>query len=450
MSGHPPPSEISVRMYQVGFGDCFLLTAEYAAPLPDGRAERHILIDCGSTREADGTRLAEVVKLVQQHTAGRLDVLVVTHRHKDHLSAFGLDGPGQLLEGLRPALVLRSWTEDPAAAADATGPVGGRSRQLVSALQSGSELASALARLVVRDRGARGDLVTLALAQLANQDAITRLNTMGAAGGARYLSAGQPSGIDELVPGMSVHVLGPPTVEQWPKVATEASNDPEYWIAQTHLLGQTAAAVTAAAADANPEQAAAAVTPGADADPEAAGPQTVAPDPTQQPACAPGPARWLIDRMSDRHVTSLQRIVRSLDEAMNNTSLILVFDVAGQRLLFPGDAQIENWSFALSQPASIDLLRGVSFYKVGHHGSRNGTPRSLVRLWQDNPTTRTTVMSTLPGVHGKTEATKVPRSTLVDALQELGPLYRTDQLGKGVHHLELECRAGSADWVPIL
>ena len=44
------PYRITVRMYQVGFGDCFLLSFAYSTALPDGRRERHLLIDFGSTR----------------------------------------------------------------------------------------------------------------------------------------------------------------------------------------------------------------------------------------------------------------------------------------------------------------------------------------------------------------------------------------------------------------
>ena len=43
---------VRIRMYQVGFGDCFLMSLEYDKPLPDGRAEPHLLIDYGSTRSA--------------------------------------------------------------------------------------------------------------------------------------------------------------------------------------------------------------------------------------------------------------------------------------------------------------------------------------------------------------------------------------------------------------
>ena len=47
MPAKPGPSSIVVRMYNVGFGDCFLLTFRYpaAAKIP----ERHMLIDFGSS-----------------------------------------------------------------------------------------------------------------------------------------------------------------------------------------------------------------------------------------------------------------------------------------------------------------------------------------------------------------------------------------------------------------
>ena len=53
-----------------------------------------------------------------------------------------------------------------------------------------------------------------------------------------------------------------------------------------------------------------------------------------------------IDRMS---AEELLAIVRSVDDALNNTSLILLFDIEGKKLLFPGDAQVENWRYALFQ-----------------------------------------------------------------------------------------------------
>jgi hypothetical protein len=137
----------------------------------------------------------------------------------------------------------------------------------------------------------------------------------------------------------------------------------------------------------------------------------------------------------------LLEIVRSLDDQMNNTSLILLFEAGGKKLLFPGDAQIENWSYALEDApdheATHALLADVDVYKVGHHGSLNATPKKL--LWErftkrgSKPGKRLkAVLSTLPGKHGKTaNDTEVPRRPLLDALRKETDLSNTNDLKFG-------------------
>ena len=39
------PKQVTIRTYQVGFGDCFLLSFQYA-----GNAEKHVLVDFGTTK----------------------------------------------------------------------------------------------------------------------------------------------------------------------------------------------------------------------------------------------------------------------------------------------------------------------------------------------------------------------------------------------------------------
>ena len=90
--------------------------------------------------------MTAVADLVAQHTHGRLDVLVVTHRHKDHLFGFGVPEAAQALAGLAPRLVLRPWTEDPALAGDATGPAprsaaGAKARAFVQQLAAAQDAA---------------------------------------------------------------------------------------------------------------------------------------------------------------------------------------------------------------------------------------------------------------------------------------------------------------------
>jgi len=116
---------------------------------------------------------------------------------------------------------------------------------------------------------------------------------------------------------------------------------------------------------------------------------------------------------------------------MNNTSLILLFEVFGKKLLFPGDAQIENWSFAFEDapdaPKTRALLAEVDVYKVGHHGSLNATPKK--GLWEKfrkrNKGLRT-LLSTMPGKHGSSRShTEVPRSTLLTELETRSSLQNT-------------------------
>src|SRR6266511_3103371 len=132
------PARVRVRMYQVGFGDCFLVSFEYDAPV-DGRADRHILFDFGSVRRPRQGRgdPAAVARLIAQHTGGKLDAVVVTHRHKDHLSGFAHQVAGQILDGLEPRMVVRSWTEKPDEAPSAGSALRG-DHEVPTDLQGGS------------------------------------------------------------------------------------------------------------------------------------------------------------------------------------------------------------------------------------------------------------------------------------------------------------------------
>ena len=79
-----PPPEIRIRMYNVGFGDCFLLTFYYSA-----RKKKQMLIDFGSVRTPPNELqlLGGVARQIQaecrgsRKRGGSLDVLVATHRH---------------------------------------------------------------------------------------------------------------------------------------------------------------------------------------------------------------------------------------------------------------------------------------------------------------------------------------------------------------------------------
>jgi beta-lactamase superfamily II metal-dependent hydrolase len=43
----------------------------------------------------------------------------------------------------------------------------------------------------------------------------------------------------------------------------------------------------------------------------------------------------------------MMSLLRTMDTALNNTSVILQMRIGESLLVFPGDAQIENWSWVL-------------------------------------------------------------------------------------------------------
>ncbi|MGE5162750.1 MAG: hypothetical protein ACM3IH_01850 [Sphingobacteriales bacterium] len=416
------PKKLNIRTYHVGFGDCFLLSFEYGAD-----NEKHILIDFGSTGLPEGTpktRMMDIAKDIKSRSGGKLTAVIATHRHKDHISGFetktGGKGTGDVIKSLKPELVIQPWTEDPDLAPDAAGPAGQKlgigTRGFVAGLRSMQDVALQAIQQTKRTRyfGAdlRQQLHFLGESNINNPSAVKNLMTMGKK--TNYVYHGKDSGLKALLPGVTVDVLGPPTVKQTATIKKQRSKDPdEFW----HFWRYQAAAMVLTA-------------------PEGKDPSVLFPHYVR----ARGPrfpvdVRWLIYRTRKSRGDQLLQIVRMLDKAMNNTSVILLFRIGKESLLFPGDAQIENWQYALSREPNQKLLSAVNVYKVGHHGSLNATPKSLWKLFKNKSTNAQStkrlksLMSTMEHKHGSEAShTEVPRATLVSALKSQSELFSTQSL----------------------
>jgi hypothetical protein len=71
-------------------------------------------------------------------------------------------------------------------------------------------------------------------------------------------------------------------------------------------------------------------------------------------------------------------LAATLESAVNGTSLMLMLEIAGTLFLFPGDAQWGTWQAVMQDAEWRELLKKVTFYKIGHHGSHNATPKDFV------------------------------------------------------------------------
>lgn len=413
------PTSIEIRAYQVGFGDCFLMSFLY----PKQR-RRDVLIDFGTTglpkrggksvKQAD--HMLRVANDIANVCGGQLTAVVATHRHADHISGFATDGrdggSGKVIADCKPKVILQPWTEDPEAARDARRATADsvRSRKsFVAGLGAMHAIAAALEQIGHAPprslpASVARQLAFLGMDNIKNESAVKNLIAMGKRATAVFAHHGSNAGLARLLPGVRVCVLGPPDLKQTESIRKMRSSDPdEFW----QLM---------------------------------AGPRTLREvGLARREERVPVEARWFQRRLAAVTGEQLLQIVRVLDAQMNNTSLILLFGVAKKRLLFPGDAQLENWSWALQDApdaaSTRKLLAGVDFYKVGHHGSRNATPRKL--LW-DNFQKRggaaagqmQTLLSWGPNKHGSSgNKTEVPRRTLRDALATQTHLTDTEELG---------------------
>jgi hypothetical protein len=489
------PSKITLRSYQVGFGDCFLLIFEY----PD-QSEKFVLIDFGTTGLPDNfpdDQMFLVARNIMHRCKGKLDVVVATHRHQDHISGFDPDGAkkeitlpdgsvkemstGEIIKACRPEMVIQPWTEAPDLDEDAREPAkteetaGGAAKNLLNVEEiqaqhdaeglNGRKLFTAnlrnmhkVAHIVVQEAVRLGRKATpeggLGFVQPLNEQMKGLLTVMGEnniknAGAVKNLREMSPNppqyvhygknieALAEILPGVRIEILGPPTVEQYDKVLKQRSKDnDEFWMLRALNLHywQLQAETSALTAEQNDNQ---------NDSPDQPFPQAPTFD-----HFSPSHTRWFIRRMREARAEQLLGIVRILDKSMNNTSLIMLFVVDDKTLLFPGDAQIENWEYVLKyerkdkaeeqeRQTLLELLKATNVYKVGHHGSRNATPRTLWKSFlkkaaanaseQDIKKSMRTVCSTMPGKHGHTDATKVPRQTLVDELKTRSQ-YQTTEL----------------------
>lgn len=364
-------------MYNLGFGDCFLLTF----PAPD--RPRKVLIDCGYHTAGPPPRpLKEIVRRIIQDLTEqgepRIDLVVCTHRHQDHVRGFEL---ADEWARVRVGEVWMPWTEHP------TDREARRIREAQA--KRALDLRAALAGATGLGVSERERIEAIIDNSLTNALAMGVLHHgFTGAPEVRFLPGSEADGTLErtastpLLPGVKVHVLGPARDKGIIR-DMDPPQDEAYLRAARAVGGGLPLdvdlhrwAVSPAGSELRPwfDRMTA----------QARGLPTAEPVRTIHPEFL---ARWFSSlELSWSDLKKVNGIGENdpllaavaLDAAVNGTSLMLVFEIGRACLVFPGDAQWGTWRRALADPAWRALLGRTTFLKVGHHGSHNATPVQLV------------------------------------------------------------------------
>jgi beta-lactamase superfamily II metal-dependent hydrolase len=439
-TGPSEPAGLRVRMYRVGFGDFFLLT------FPASGGEEHVLIDCGvfkgTSGQGDLHSIEAAVDNLAQATGGSLALVIMTHRHADHIIGFSRC-KAQFQKMKVGAVWMPAWESEYDTKAQAF-----QAQLTATALKLDAHLATRAGDADPRQAAALDMLYnatgagSLAVAGGGTNAASLDLLKRGFGVKPEYYAAGDTAKVPDVLAkaGLSARILGPPPVDDLSlmKLMDLTKGVGEY--------------LTAAEAG---DDASATLTP---FDPKWRADAQRYPDEAFREWAGAGGATRPHARMekaiAGAQPTSLYAAAKTLDSFLNNQSLVVLFTFAGKRLLFVGDAQAGNWEHWLydtstpekSPPESISsdgasILESLDFYKVGHHGSTNATPKAVVDAL---PKGIVAMCSTQPGVYGtEAKGTEVPRIPLLEAIAGKCELVRSDQIALEVDGTKVPAGEGA-------
>lgn len=397
-----PTTAIRIRMYDVAFGDCFLIT------FPTSSGPQYVLVDCGTLIGCSMDALDAAVDDIEKITEKKLALVVGTHQHYDHLSGFGRHA--NRFAKFKVGAVWLPWLDNPDDSRAAEWQR--RQRALTAALRAHHMgLAASKEReeiLRILDNNPGDTEFSVNKRELA--DGIDLL-----VGGFRgqvepsFLRGGQqapriPGPLGEL---LSASVLGPPDSDDFLLSMTPPS--PQGW-------GKLASTVAGMSSDPPPR------------------PFAAVPVAEYEALHGGRKLKELRDALtSTLDSDDLQAATRNLEAARNNTSLVLSFDFGGRRMLFAGDAQWGNWErwmFGSDKAADAgtllttakSILGSVNFYKVGHHGSHNATPQGALGAMPEN-------LFAMCSTASVERYPQVPKPALMDAIKKRsgGRLARSDE-----------------------
>ena len=417
-------------MYKNILGDCFLLK------LTRGDERTTVLIDCGVIQGVSGAKdkmnaiARDIVKEcggdVEAGRPGRLDLLVVTHEHWDHISGFGQAADIFFDRSkLEIGRVWMAWTEDPEdelaselderfhrrkkAVAKMAMVAEGDQAHPFGAAPSGAR--TGLEAFV----GPLEDEEGLGFGSKFTGRVIMEKLREASVDGPRFLTPGEVVTTPGPV-GLRTYVLGPPRDKNRLFKDLPSSGDAqETYLAEPDVCEEPLVALAEGRIEDMSEHS-----------PFARPYRQLTRQKIDERRARAGPPRDAVDAVADwlqsryfadltpcrfgdsappghscakDHLCQADQARRridndwlaaagplalKLDSDTNNTSLVLAFELpGGDVLLFAADAQVGNWLSWHDQKyraggrdiTAEDILARTVLYKVGHHGSHNATLR---------------------------------------------------------------------------
>jgi ribonuclease BN (tRNA processing enzyme) len=408
-----PGFEVKVRMYCMGTGDFLLIQV-----CNDSANPFNILIDCGSAAVKENDFRPYVENLAEK-VNNKIDLLVVTHEHNDHVNGFAkcID----LFENIVFKEAWFAWTEDPADSTGAAQELKANRNKIRQGLSNAMNAIRLSSNRVSQQKKPKKspflkdetqDALRLSQSKLLDGlESLAAINLSPEMSNShslpgmkkikelleskkvktRYLYPGETL-IFENLPGIRFHILGPPGKRE--SIFKSGKEGIDVFTKKLSLDNDVRSSYAFLTINDSQNEEDFTFHEGYF--------QSV-PDSNIKNYQLPQNSWRTID---DDWLNSVGSIALRLNSHINNTSLVFAIESEATEkvLLFPGDAEygsweswheIEEWKTKgkNGKPWAEDLLNRTVFYKVGHHLSYNGTALQRGIMMMKSP--ELTAMATL-------------------------------------------------------